>query len=125
MARGANALAVIFIFGLVITMFSSLGYYSAAGVNVDNSLNDDVEKVERDVSSEREAQGGGNEGFLGFTVSQVGILSVGWRLITGLDDALVSFFGIPPAIAGALGSIVVLAFGMFLTMVIRGLVWES
>ena len=125
MARGANALAVIFIFGLVITMFSSLGYYSAAGVNVDNSLNDDVEKVEGEVSSEREAQGGGNEGFLGFTVSQVGILSVGWRLITGLDDALVSFFGIPPAIAGALGSIVVLAFGMFLTMVIRGLVWES
>ena len=125
MARGANALAVVFIFGLVLTMFTSLGFYSAAGGSVDNQRQDDVEKVEGDVSQEREAKGGGDQGFLGFTVSQVGILTTGWTLITSLDTALASFFGLPMAIAGAIGSIFVLMFGMFITMVIRGLMWES
>lgn len=124
MARGQNVLAILFIFGIAVSMLSGIGFYASAGLNPTSGVSDDVEKVNESVGGAQDAQGGGGEGFLGFTSSTVKSLTAGWMLITSTSEALQVFFGLPEAIADGLELFARFTFGMFILMIIRGLVWD-
>lgn len=120
--KGIHIAAFMLCVVLASSVLGGMGWYAEAGVSLNPGLEDEQKQVEENVGSPSASAAGSDE----FSLVRGAVNTLDTlRVLTTQAGPALRRLGIPPAIAGAVGTIVTFSMAILFVQVIRGINIES